>query len=193
MPLIGLGQELGDYYKSNSNLKAKGLNFKIKTPLGFEQLEADRPNIVQKWIKDRENTDLMQTFLIGVKYLPLEATKAEWKDFLLNQDGIDFIIDSECDPYKEMGVPIKVISKQFFVVDNCPGLYYETEHTIDMSERLPGIDQKDRYLTTYTITATLMMGEYNCTLSMSTFKKDVLNKKLFLKLTNSLVFIDQWK
>ena len=65
VPLIGFGQ-LEDYYKSKSHPKAKGLNFQIKTPSGFEQKEADRPNIVQKWTKGTA------TFMVLVKNLDQE-------------------------------------------------------------------------------------------------------------------------
>ena len=62
--------QLGNVYKSNGHPKAKGLNFEIRTPLGFEQDEADRPNIVQKWSKDRTDNNKFVQFLIIVYDLP---------------------------------------------------------------------------------------------------------------------------
>ena len=83
-PIFVFGQ-LGDYYKSNGHTKAKGLNFQIKIPLGFEQKEADRPNIVQKWTKG--NT----SFMVMVKNLDQEIkniSKNDWKDYLKNGSGL---------------------------------------------------------------------------------------------------------
>ena len=53
-PVITFAQ-LGDFYYSNTNPKAKGLKFQIQGPSDFEQQEAVRPNIVQKWNKTSGN------------------------------------------------------------------------------------------------------------------------------------------
>ena len=66
--MIGFGQ-LGDYFKSKGHPKAKGVNFKIKRPLGFEQMEANRPNIVQKWIKNPKDNNTMVQFMILIRQL----------------------------------------------------------------------------------------------------------------------------
>ena len=54
---------LGDYISYKSHPKAKGVNIKIKDPLGFEKLEGDRPNIVAKYNNKDEN--LVYTVLIN--------------------------------------------------------------------------------------------------------------------------------
>ena len=71
LPVFVFGQ-LGDYYKSNGHPKAKGLEFQIKTPLGFEQMEADRPNIVQKWVKNKSDNSKLVMFMVLVRNLPEE-------------------------------------------------------------------------------------------------------------------------
>ena len=43
--------KLGDIYKSNGHPKAKGLNFQLRPPLGFQELETDYPNTVKQWKK----------------------------------------------------------------------------------------------------------------------------------------------
>ena len=63
IPLFSFGQ-LGEYYFSNGHPKSKGLNFQIKNPLGFEQNEADRPNIVQKWEKDKTDNNKYVAFIL---------------------------------------------------------------------------------------------------------------------------------
>jgi len=82
--MIGFGQ-VGGYYKSKAHPKAKGLNFQIKVPLGFEQKEADRPNIVQKWVKGNAS------FMVMVKNLDKETSnvsKEDWKDYFKNGSGL---------------------------------------------------------------------------------------------------------
>ena len=92
--MIGFTQGLGDHFKSEGHNKSKEFNFKIKTPIGFEQMEVDRPNIIQNWIKNKNDNNKLEIFLIVIKDFPegRDVTKEEWKDYLLNEGRInDFI------------------------------------------------------------------------------------------------------
>ncbi len=44
--------QLGEYISIKGHQKAKGVNLKIKVPIGWEVKEGDRPNIVKKFVKD---------------------------------------------------------------------------------------------------------------------------------------------
>ena len=46
VPLIGLGQELGDYYISEGDPKTHGLDFKIKKPIGYYQYFGTIPTTI---------------------------------------------------------------------------------------------------------------------------------------------------
>ena len=51
--------QLGEYLSLKDHPKAKGVNMKIKVPIGWEVKDGDRPNIVKKFIKG-DNVYLIQ-------------------------------------------------------------------------------------------------------------------------------------
>ena len=44
--------QLGEYISIKDHPKAKGVNMKLKAPIGWEISEGDRPNVVKKFVKD---------------------------------------------------------------------------------------------------------------------------------------------
>ena len=184
--MIGFGQ-LGPYYKGNGHPKAKGLNFQIKTLLGFEQMEGDRPNIVQKWYKNKKDNSKIETCMVLVKNIDKEfvgISREDWKDYLVNQGGAKDIA-SELDP--------NAINVKHLIVDNYSGIFFESKLTLDMSERLPfEIPAKDRYITMYMLNVYVFLEKHVYTCQMSVTNKNLLDKKLFFKWVTSTVFSDQW-
>ena len=89
IPFISFSQ-LGEYYFSKGHPKSKGLNFQIKKPLGFEQNEADRPNIVQKWEKDKTDNSKYIAFMVLVKKIDEfnGVSKEDWVQYLKHEDGV---------------------------------------------------------------------------------------------------------
>ena len=177
LPMIGFGQ-LGDYYKSEGHPKAKGLEFEIKTPLGFEQLEADRPNIVQKWIKNPKDNNTMVTFMVLINNMPQEMQNqtSEWKQYLKFENGVEEMIN-------EVGK--NVSNGKYYVLDNYPGMYYE-----NMQE----IERMEFTLTSYSKTVQVFLEKHHLTIQISSMKKDLLeeNTKLFHSLANSVIFPHQY-
>ena len=178
LPFFGFGQ-LGDYYKSNGHPKAKGLNFQIKTPLGFEKMEADRPNIVQKWIKNPKDNNTMVLFMILVKNLPTElkgVSKEDWMQYLKYESGVKELTES-------YGIPIN--NEKYYVLDNYPGIYFES---IYEAQRL------DNVIKLYQYTTQVFIDDYFFTITMQSPKKHVLeeNLKLFYSLANSVIFPEQY-
>ena len=53
--------KLGDYISIKDHPKAKGVNLKLKAPSDWQIMEADRPNIVKKFVNDNS------TYMITVK------------------------------------------------------------------------------------------------------------------------------
>jgi hypothetical protein len=170
--------QLGEYYDSNGHPKAKGLNFKIKKPLGFEQNEADRPNIVQKWEKSKTNNDKYVAFMIIVKKLDSEMrgfSKKEWTNFLKNEGGIDMLASE----FKNTS------NKNFLVVDNYPAAIFDTSYEV---ERL-----NFKFLI-YFSQITVFVEDYSFVMQLQSLKKSNLekNKKLFYLLANSVIFPNQY-
>ena len=168
--------QLGNVYKSNGHPKAKGLNFEIRTPLGFEQDEADRPNIVQKWSKDRTDNNKFVQFLILVYDLPEELIGVptdEIKDYFKNGGA------------EEMSAMEGASNAKYFVIDNFPGSIVDTKLS---GERLSFT------FTLYGIMTQTFVGNHVYQMMIQSPNKDVLekNRGLFYLLSNSVVFPDQY-
>ena len=178
--------KLGEYYKPidtpSGFLKAKDLNFQIKQPLGFEQLEADRPNIVQKWIKNRkENT--MVIFMIQVNNLSYEMqdiSQGEWMQYFKYGSGID-----DFKPDDTHNLKFNIIKSKYYVLDNYYGIYYEGKYE---GERL------SNEIGSHYIRTQVFLNKHMFSITMSTLSKDILddNKELFRLLANSVIFPDQY-
>ena len=176
-PMILLGQ-LGEYYYSNGHPKAKGLNFQIKTPLGFEQSEADRPNIVQKWIKDGNNNDKLVLFMVLVKEDELinGFSKEERIQYLRNEGGVKDIA-SEIIP--------KASKFKYFVIDSYPGFI------VDGTYKAERLDFKVKlYVTQIMVYIDSYMFSFTLTSPVKSIRDD--NKRLLLQLANSIIFPDQY-
>ena len=178
LPMIGFGQ-LGDYYKPNGHPKAKGLKFQIKTPLGFEQMEADRPNIVQKWIKHRNDNNKLVMFMVLVLNLPEEMrniSKAEWRQYLKYESGVDEFTEN----FGKMAKNAK-----YYVLDNYPGIYYEG---------FMEMDRLDQTFKLYHKTAQVFTPNHMFQIQMSVGNENLLetNEYLFNSLANSVIILDQY-
>ena len=177
IPLVSFGQ-LGGYYYSNGHPKSKGLNFQVKKPIGFEQNEADRPNIVQKWEKNKTNNDEYVSFMIIVKRLPTEMRgfeKSEWNQYLMNDGGIDDFSSGFSN----------ATNKEFLVIDSYPSVIFDAS------------DKVSRLGFTFEIYFSQIMvivEDYTFTMMIQATSKRNLqnNKRLFYSLANSVIFPDQY-
>ncbi len=177
-PILVFGQ-LGDYYSSNGHPKAKGLNFQIKKPLGFEQNEADRPNIVQKWEKNKTNNDEYLAFMIIVKKLDPEVigfSKSDWTKYLKDDGGVKDFASAFENP----------INEKFLVIDNFPAAGF------DASQEVSRLDFKIRI---YFSQIMVIVNNHTFLMQFQSTKKNNLerNKSLFYQLANSVIFTDQYK
>jgi len=180
LPLTSFGQ-LGEYWSSKGNLKAKGLTFQIRVPLGFDQRDADRPNIVQKWVKDGTDNSKKVFVMTGVKYLPEEVQgfgKNEWTQYLKYEEGIDDYVEE----WKQLGSAENVT---FIKLDNYPGFY---------NDGFIEIQRFDVVFKIYYYNISIFVDNYYFTFTMQSFEKSVLesNYSLFLRLSNSIIFPGQY-
>ena len=176
IPLDSFSQ-LGEYYFSNGHPKSKGLNFQIKKPLGFEQSEADRPNIVQKWEKDKTDNNKYVSFMILVKKDNeiKSLSRNEWTQYLKYEGGVEDMVS---------GLQNSSNSK-FFTIDNYPGVISDTTMTM---ERL------DFEFTLYMTQITVFVESYAFMFQLqSPLKRNRdNNKRLLYLLANSIIFPDQY-
>ena len=177
LPFIGLGQ-LGEYYKPAGHPKAKGLNFQIKTPLGFEQMEGDRPNIVQKWIKNPKDNNTMVIFMVLVYNMPkeLQDQTSEFRQYLKFENGTEEMVN-------EFGESAS--NETYYVLDNYPGIYFEN---FEVGERM-GFT-----IALYSKSVQVFLEKHYLAIQMLAIDKDLLeeNTKLFHSLANSVIFPDQY-
>ena len=180
LPLTSFGQ-LGEYWSSKGNIKAKGLTFQIRVPLGFEQRDADRPNIVQKWLKDGTDNSKIVQVMVAVKYLPEEVQgfgKNEWTQYLKYEGGID----DYAEEWKQLG---SAENEKFIKLDSYPGFYIDG---FSEGRRL------DLVLKVYYYNISVFVDNYYFNIYMSSPEKSVLesNYSLFLRLSNSIIFSGQY-
>ena len=170
-PLVGFGQ-LGNFYNPNGHLKAKGLNFKIKSPLGFEQKEANRPNIVQKWTKGTAS------FMIMIRNLDAEIRdfpKKDWIEYLKYGSGVsDFTSE----------LP-NVSNQKYYVIDSYPGIYCKF---------IMDVDRADLTFQIHMIQAMVFLEKQSYILQLTGTKEDIKKySNLFTLWSNSVVLLDQYK
>ena len=174
-PLFSIAQ-LGDYYYSDNHPKAKGLNFQVKSPIGFEQKEAVRPNIVQKW--DNISADELMSFNILV--YEDESFKDysidDWKEGLRDKDIREDFVG---------GMEANASNIKYFVLDNYPGVVFDGYQEIER------IDLKTRL---YLIQAAVIVESYMFILQIIGNDKASINanRNLFNLMANSVVFPDQY-
>tara|TARA_B100000900_G_scaffold38660_1_gene29024 strand:- start:97 stop:1155 length:1059 start_codon:yes stop_codon:yes gene_type:complete len=174
-PLFSIAQ-LGDYYYSDNHPKAKGLNFQVKSPIGFEQKEGVRPNIVQKW--DKGSGDNFESFMIIVyedEYLT-EYSIEDYKNTFKDKDTRDEYLSE---------YPLNISNSKYYVIDNYPGVVFEGYQDVERT---------DKRIRAYLIQSQVVVGKYSFSLQFFTPNKDAIdsNRELFNEIANSIVFPDQY-
>ena len=170
MLYTGAHAQLGSYYNGTSHYKSKGLSWGIKKPLGFTQKEADRPNIVQKWVIGGTSIHTM------VKNLPSEMQgfeKADWVEYL-SQGGAE-----------ELGKEMGADRASYSVIDNYPAVktYQSTTH-----RRL------DLTIDIYTTQYMVILEDVAFVLQLVSSSKAAHDKhsKLLYQLANTVIFYEQY-
>lgn len=166
------------FFYSKKYPKAKGLIFKFKKPLGFEQLEGNRPNIVQKWEKERNDNLNYVSIILIVKNLDGDlnnVTTQEWTDYLKSERGRNYWT-------KDIN---NIRNSKFIVIDNYPGIYYEYS-TIE--------NVLDKSLVIYSANINLFVDGRLVSLQLLSPAENAWSYNLleFKKLATTIVFEDQY-
>lgn len=92
-PALELSEGWSYKYESNGSGKAKGVRFSFKVPYSWGQKEADRPNIVQKFISQNgRGPEMMMVMVNETGLKPHEyLDEAEIDEMLLPQNVKDFV------------------------------------------------------------------------------------------------------
>ena len=167
--------ELGEYFSTKNHFKAKSVNLKLKVPIGWEQKEGDRPNIVKKFVKDGN------AYLILIKENTSFISRREMKEILQNENYIDEYIQEVSLTFKNP----QVLAQSVMTIDTYPTIQFKIKVTM---ERLG-------------INIPIIMRSWNIfyedkiiTLMCSGGKENEFNalEKLYFSITNSVIFPEQY-
>ena len=177
IPVIG---SLGEYRNYKSHPKSKGINIKIKDPLGFEYLEGDRPSIIKKFNNKLNNL----VYLFGVNEMPFFMTKDYVRSYIFNEESASVakvVVDEFGGVYGESNL----VSSKYIDIDRQPALQFV-------------YDLKTETITGDIEMRTIMWVVYyedRLIFFSGTSKKENFDKHkyIFYLITNSVVFLDQYE
>jgi hypothetical protein len=115
--------ELGEYLSIKDHPKAKDVNLKLKVPIGWEVKEGDRPNIVKKFIKDRN------TYLILIKKNITFFSRNEAKELLQDEDFINEFVQESSSFLKNL----EVLDQTVMTLDTYPTVSFKVKGEIERS------------------------------------------------------------
>lgn len=107
--------ELGDYISIKDHKKSKGVNLKLKAPIGWEIKEGDRPNIINKFNYGNNY------FTIMVAEAPAFLSRKEAKEILLDVNSVKEFMESACSSF----INPKILDHKYMTVDTYPTLEFK--------------------------------------------------------------------
>ncbi|TVZ23765.1 hypothetical protein JM84_2719 [Dokdonia sp. Hel_I_63] len=167
--------KLGDYISIKDHQKAKNVNLKLKAPIDWEILEADRPNIVKKFVNGNNS------YMILVKDYMTFISRNETKEILSNNEFTDELISGAISFLKNP----QILNQNIVTVDKYPTIEFTVKGEV---ERL---GYKFRMITKfwfifYEDKMVCLQGG-----GLDNAEFEVL-ESLYLSITNSLVFPEQY-
>ena len=177
--LTGISQTsnfiLGEYITIKGHPKAKGVNMEIKTPIGWEIKEGDRPNIIKKFIYS--SVSYMVQVLDNVTFFSRDQIKDEFKNEKaleeFTKESISFLIDAQ------------IINNALVTVDNYPAIQFKAKGKM---ERMG-------------MTVPIIMNNWSIFYEDKIVNLQAIGKddnmytsleKLLLQITNSVILPDQY-
>lgn len=167
--------ELGQYISIKDHPKAKGVNMKLKIPIGWQLSEGDRPNVVKKFVKDGNS------FIILVKDNATFFSRKEIKELLKDDNFTNEFI-------QELGSKLQslqLVNKSVVTVDNYPALSFKVSGNVERTGlRFPVIMKcwlifyEDKVV--YLQSAGINNSNFN------------LLEFLYTSITNSVIFPEQY-
>jgi hypothetical protein len=193
------------FYSSNNNPKAKGLNFTIGIPKGFDSYETVKPNMVKKWGKEIGSET--HQVVITVKYSDFkDLSKKELSEVLQSEGVIQYLIEQEVGMIDSNPsiLNAKLEPGEFVYIDQCPGFTYEASFTVDVAKRgYSSESNKPVYMHNRLTMVYLFYEEYMFGLTVGSTIVDNSNEyefssndsvsKLAAILSNTITFTDQYE
>lgn len=166
---------LGDYISIKDHPKSKDVNLKLKVPDGWEVMEADRPNIVKKFINGNNS------YMILIKDYITFFSRKEAKEMLLDQEFTNELI-SGASSFLENP---EILNQDIITVDTYPTLEFTVKGKAERLGYKFGMIMKFWFIFYEDKIITLQGGGMNS----AEFK---VLEQLYTSITNSVVFPEQY-
>jgi len=167
--------KLGDYISIKDHPKAKDVNLKLKVPIGWEILEADRPNIVKKFVNGNNS------YMILIKDYMTFISRKEAIEMLSDQEFNDELIDGASSFLKNP----QILNQNVITVDTYPTLEFTVKGEAERLGYKFGMIMKFWFIFYEDKIITLQGG------GMDNEEFKVL-EYLYTSITNSVVFPEQY-
>lgn len=167
--------KLGNYISIKDHQKAKDVNLKLKVPIGWEIKEADRPNIVKKFVKDNNS------YMILIKDYMTFLSRKEAKEILSDQEFTNELINETSSFLKNP----EIINQNIITVDSYPTLEFTVKGEAERLGYKFGMVMKFWFVFYEDKMVALQGGG----LDNAEFK---VLENLYTSITNSVVFPEQY-
>jgi hypothetical protein len=167
--------KLGDYISTKDHPKAKDVNLKLKVPIGWEILEADRPNIVKKFVKENNS------YMILIKDYLTFLSRKEAKEMLLDTEFTDELINEAISFLKNP----QILNQNIVTVDKYPTIEFTVKGEAERLGYKFGMTMKFWFIFYEDKMVSLQGGG----LDNAEFK---VLESLYTSITNSVIFPEQY-
>jgi hypothetical protein len=115
--------ELGDFISINGHPKAKEVNLKIQSPIGWEVEEGDRPNIVKKFVYGTNS------YMIIIKDNFAFVSRNEAKEFFNDDEFLSEFISEYSSVFNES----EILKTEIVTIDKYPALALTLKGSMERS------------------------------------------------------------
>ncbi|MFV0553540.1 MAG: hypothetical protein ACK5LR_02435 [Mangrovibacterium sp.] len=170
--------ELGDFVSIAGHPKSKGVNLKLRAPVGWKIQEGDRPNVVKKFVKDGN------TYLVMTKENLTFTSRNESNRLLQDESYISSIL---AEMKSSLG-DAQVIESSVVTVDSYPALFVTMQSQIERLGIAICLEMNSWYIF---YEDKIIILQSSCLLNGATKPNEI--RSLSMLITNTVVFPDRYK
>lgn len=115
--------DLGQYVSIKDHPKAKGVNMKLKAPVGWQVSDGDRPHVVKKFVKDGN------TFMVLVKDNVTFFSRNEVRELLKDGKFLNEFVEEVNSVIKSP----QLIERSVVTIDNYPAASFKVRGIVERS------------------------------------------------------------
>lgn len=167
--------ELGEYISLHDHPKSKGVNIKLKVPIGWDIEEGDRPNIVKKFVKDGN------AYMVQIRENVTFFSRNEIKELFEEDDFVKGFLDESI---SYLNKP-ELLDKSIISIENYPTIYFKAKGSIKRSGLNIPMIMKCWYIF-YEDKLVFLQAVGSNTNEFNALEN------LYFRITNSLIFPDQY-